>query len=356
MRLLFFIFLALFPTTSQAQNFGETREYFSDWLAACRPNGYCSATTYVNPRLLDTKDTNANTAADYVLRVGRHETGTYWEISLTTIAAMPAEYANIVIDIEGAQTTFNSRFGYGAYSSVNDFFFLSTNAQQILDQMVAGNRAIFEFEGEDSLPKTANFSLSGLSASLIWIDEKQRRLGSERVVYAAPIGLTPVSAEFPRSVPPQLIVQHTQNPDCDAFEDLPGAHRVITEQVDEEHYIYLIPCATGAYNSEYKAYEGNDDYFTPVYFAEFSETGGWSGTPFIVNPTYDYDTNILTSKYFGRSLGDCGSAGKWVWDTEYYRFAMLEYRLKERCDGQGEPGVFPLVFKSKSPPASLDSN
>ncbi|MCF6302799.1 MAG: DUF1176 domain-containing protein [Devosiaceae bacterium] len=144
--------------------------------------------------------------------------------------------------------------------------------------------------------------------------------------------------------------------DYDAFEDLPGAYRIITDQVDEEHYIYLIPCSSGAYNTEYKAYEGNADYFTPIYFAQFSETSGWSGTPYIINPDFDYETNILTSRYLGRGLGDCGSAGTWVWHTGYRKFAMLEFSAKEFCDGQGKPGIFPLVFKLKSPPAIMNSN
>ncbi len=337
MRTLLFATLLLFSTPSLAQPFGEVREYFGDWLAACRPSGYCSATTYDNPNPAD------GSVADHILRVGRHERGLYWEVSLTTVAGYPDEYADIIFKVDGQTSVFEQGVDYGAYSSINDFYFVSQQAEKLLDQLVAGTSAQAKFLDEYQELYTANFSLSGLTAALLWIDERQRRLGSERLAYAAPIGLTPISAQFPRSVPNDLIIQHSQDAQCEPFENLRGAYRVITQQVDEEHWVYFIPCTSGAYNFAYKAYEGNGTYYDPIYFAEFDELSGWTGTQFLINPIYDPTTKILTSFYKGRGIGDCGTTGKWVWRD--YRFIMLEYRAKYVCDAQGEPGVFPLVFE-----------
>ncbi len=349
MRIILLIILTLFSAPASAQTFGETRQYFGDWLAACRPSGYCSATAYDNPHALQGDVANRNGTADNILRLGRHEKSTYWEISLTTIEAMPGEYSDIVFDIDGTITSFAQDFGYGAYSAINDFFFVSSDAQTLIDQMVASNTAGAFFQGQDNTEIEAKFSLLGLSAALLWIDEQQNRVGSERVAYAAPIGLTPISTDFPRAVPTELIAQHASDLDCDAFEDLPGAHRVIVDQVTADHWVYFIPCSAGAYNLSYKAYEGNGSYFAPIYFADYSSAGGWSGTPYIVNPTYENQTNTLTSHYLGRGLGDCGTNGTWVWQPDYYQFSMLEFRSKEVCDSTGMPGEFPIVFQLNKP-------
>lgn len=349
MRNILLIILVLFSAPASAQTFGETREYFGDWLAACRPSGYCSATAYDNPHALQGDVAGRIETADNILRLGRHEKSSYWEISLTTVKSMPNEFSDIVFDIDGSITSFAHHFGYGAYSSINDFFFVSYDAQSLIDQMVASNNAGAFFLAEDGIEAEAKFSLSGLSAALLWIDEQQKRVGSERLAYAAPKGLTPVSREFPRTVPSELIVKHASDWDCDPFEDLPGAHRVIADQVTNEHWVYLIPCSAGAYNLSYKAYEGDGSYFAPIFFAEFTEAGGWNGTPYIINPTYNGETNTLTSRYLGRGLGDCGNSGTWVWQPDFYQFSMVEFRSKEVCDATGEPGVFPIVFQLEKP-------
>lgn len=336
MRPFLFALFVLFATPGISQTYGEVREYFGDWLVACRPSGYCSATAY------DNLNPGDGSVADHILRVGRHERGLYWEVSLTTIAVFPAEYADLEMNVDGQTSIYRQGIDYGAYSSINDFYFVSQPAEKLLDQLVAGTSAQAHFMDKSQNLQTASFSLSGLTAALLWIDERQTRLGSERLAYAAPIGLTPISMQFPQSVPSDLIIQHTQDPQCEPFEDLRGAYRVITQQVDEEHWIYLIPCTSGAYNFAYKVYHGDGTYYDPIYFAEFDELSGWTGTQFLINPEFDRNTKTLTSFNKGRGIGDCGATGKWVWRD--YRFIMLEYRVKYACDAQGEPGVFPLVF------------
>ena len=341
MRIVLFIFVLLFSTPGFSQSPGETSRQFGDWLATCQPNGYCAATTSDNP------NPGNDSVADYILRVARHERGIYWEVSMTAIAHMPADFQKIEFDIDGQINTFEQFRDYGAYGNLNDFYFISEPGEKLLNQLVAGNRAVTGFLDEDLQKQTAGFSLSGLTAALLWIDERQNRIGSERLAYAAPIGLTPLSRDFPTAVPSDLIIQHARDTECESFEDFAGAYQVITQQVDEEHWIYLIPCTAGAYNYFYKVYQGNGTYYAPVYFAEFDDLTGWTGTAMVVNPIYDRETKILTSFSKGRGIGDCGATGKWQWQN--YTFIMLEYRAKFDCDGQGGPESFPLIFKLDPP-------
>ena len=339
MRLPIIFILVLLTLPTLGQTFGETRKYFGDWLAACRPDGYCSATAYDNPNPPD------GTVADYILRAGRHPKGTYWEVSLTTIAAMPEQYSEIVLKVDhGKEQYYRQNFDFGAYTSINDFFFVNSMARDLLDQMVAGNHLSASFADDKGNTQSANFSLKGLAAALLWIDEQQNRIGSERIAYAAPIGLTPVSPQFPGAVPVSLILQHTQNRNCDEFQNLPGAYRVLSGQVEKDTWIYFLPCTGGAYNLAYLAYVSwRPETYTPLIFAQYDETLGWTGTDILFNVEFNPVNRALSATYLGRGLGDCGTYGLWKWRE--YGFAMQEFRAKPACDGQGEPGVFPLVYR-----------
>ena len=80
------------------------------------------------------------------------------------------------------------------------------------------------------MPQQAGFSLSGLTAALLWIDEQQRRVGSERVASAPPHGLVPAGQgqEATPDIPVALFDQHRADPECAPFEELgerPRFHR-----------------------------------------------------------------------------------------------------------------------------------
>src|SRR5690606_8824937 len=138
-------------------------------------DGYCSATTYVNP------NSGGVPVADYVLRVGRQAEGIYWEISFTTIAKMADPLVTFSVGVDGVWTDFEAGAEIAAFGSVNDFFLLGPKAQTVMDRLAPGSELTVEFTDTDGARPQAVFSLSGLTASLIWIDEQQGRLGSERV-------------------------------------------------------------------------------------------------------------------------------------------------------------------------------
>ncbi|MCB1517595.1 MAG: DUF1176 domain-containing protein [Hyphomicrobiaceae bacterium] len=318
----------------------QERRFFDDWLADCRVDGYCSATAYDNP------NPPSGAVADYILRVGRHPTATYWEISLSTVADMPGaspEFAFVIDDADGV--SFSTPYGTGAYGAVNDFFMLGDVAASLLDKLVQGQNLEVDFANMFDEPMSARFSLTGLAASLLWIDDQQHRIGSERVAYEAPAGLTPVSPDYPAQIPQALLAQHFASGQCESFELLPHAHEVIQDQLDDNTWMWLIPCAAGAYNFIYRGYTGewNGDYFRTEIWADYSGDLGWAGTDYLVNPDYDRDTRILTTFNKGRGIGDCGTIGTWQWHD--YGFRLLEFRAKDDCDAAGGPESFPMVWQ-----------
>jgi len=317
----------------------ETRAYFKDWLAACRDDGYCSATAYDNP------NPPSGIVADYILRVGRADQGVYWEISVSTVASMPGDFPEFQVKVDDRSFSFQPPFDVRAYGAINDFYFQNDEAQKLLDAMGPGHELSVSFTDDKGTQQTAHFSLDGLNAALLWIDDHQHRLGSERVAGAAPVGLTPVSRDYPANVPAALLRQFAGDEDCDPFETLPNAGDIIQIR-SGGNKVWFLPCSAGAYNFLYKAFEDVNGGYQPLLWAEYSDTLGWTGTPYIVNPNYDAGTGILTSFFKGRGVGDCGSAGTWHWTGS--AFKMVEYLYKGTCDGKGGIETFDKVFKAKT--------
>lgn len=316
----------------------ETRRYFQDWLAACRTDGFCSAIGY------DNTASTAGVDADYLLRVGRQAEGLYWEISLTTVLAFPGVNEGFDVTVDNTPFQFSPPFDVGAYGSINEFYFLNDGAQDLFDALGPGDQVRFTFTDEGGQSRTASFSLRGLTAALLWIDEQQGRIGSERVTGAAPLELTPVSSDHPASVPAELLRLHARNEHCEPFEVLPHADEVLQAELDGAH-VYFLPCTAGAYNFGYTAWSQRNGFFSPILFAEYSDYVGWTGTEFIVNPDLDPVSGILTAFSKGRGIGDCGSFGRWQWTG--YEFRMLEYAYKDECDAAGGLETFPVIFSAK---------
>ncbi|WP_029040644.1 DUF1176 domain-containing protein [Cucumibacter marinus] len=322
-----------------AQPFGETRRYFDDWLAACRPTtDYCSATAYVNVGA-------GGRVADHILRVGRHPDAPYWEVSFTAVIAMPAETSVLNIAIDDAELNAEPGRDYAAFGAINDYFLMGDAAQFTLDHLVPGNTARFAFTDDQGTPHEAAFSLRGLAASLLWIDEQQRRVGAERVAGADPKGLERVGqATGPNgSLPAALLQQHAASGTCDPMQDVVHADWGEVHDLGETTKLYIVPCTSHAYNVTFRLYVARAPFtsFEPLYFADYSEALGWTGTDRLFNIAFEPETNRLSAFYKGRGLADCGTAGNWVWSD--YAFKLESYYAKDECDGDFG-GEFPQVY------------
>lgn len=343
MRFAWVVLLLLITALPAAAQQGEARRYFRDWLAACRDDGYCSALAYVNP--------NADQAdADYVLRVGRHGEQTYWEVSLSTVAAQGDPWKDFVVTIDGASQTFSGPEQVGAYAAINDFFFLGSGAQAVMDRLAPGRRLSVAFTDESGDARSAQFSLSGLSAALLWIDEQQKRVGSERMASAPPHGLTPVAADQGATVeiPTDLLDRLRADPECDPLESLANGRDFQVGKIDAERTLYILPCWSGAYNFGSKVFVASEAEGSEMqYFSSFYPHMGMIAASYVVNASYDEATRTLSGYTKARGIGDCGSAGEWVWTD--FGFALKTFRYKE-CSDTAVPdesdGDFPLVYEA----------
>lgn len=340
--------LALIATPAGA---AETRRYFGDWLAACRDDGYCSAIAYDNLNPGDGR------VSDNWFRIGRHAEEIWWELSFTPIAQMADPQAPFAVSVDGTTELFTGPTEIAAFGSINDFFLLGSKAQSVMDRLMPGQSLQVEFTADTGAPTRASFSLRGLTAALIWIDETQGRLGSERVAEAPPVGLTPAAplntplpaGEIALSdIPADLIALESARPDaCDGFDIV--EFPFYAYPLGQDRTLFLLPCTGGAYNRFYSVYVGDGMNYERLDFATPSYRTGWQSEPGLWLESFDPTTLELRSANLGRGLGDCGMRGLWRWNGAM--FVMLEYRLQADCDESVAPGEFPVIYTN--PDAAL---
>src|SRR5690606_31885664 len=108
----------------------------------------------------------------------------------------------------------------------------------------------FDFNDASGVAQTARFELAGLSAALLYIDEAQQRLGSERVASTPPHGLTPAGNEQTATptVPPVLLDRMAADPECEPMETLANGRDIYAGTLDDSTEIFVLPCWSAAYN------------------------------------------------------------------------------------------------------------
>lgn len=329
----------LFSPALQAQ---ETK-VFGDWTAKCDAYEECEITTSTAP--------NDEGHRPLTLRIARQPYETYWEISLLVFGPHPAADTIVDVAVDDALVRFESETNFAAYHHLNQYYFLNKPAQQLMDKLVPGQNVIMGFADSTGQAHASQFSLSGLAAGMLWIDEKQTRIGSERVASAPPADKDRVTTREPAPLTDELLARHAANPECDPFEDLVHGEDIWSYRIGATETLYMLPCWGGAYNFSYMIYVQNDFETRQQYFAAYSSALGWSGHAELVNPYFDEETLTLHNFAKGRGIGDCGTTGIWQWAD--YGFKLLEYGAKEECDEKGEPGEFPIIYRASDFDAAM---
>lgn len=153
-----------------AAPFCEDRRYFKDWLAACRQpradgTRFCSANAYVH-------DTNAPAGFDYQLRVSREQRSVQLRISFIAVFEMMNRAKPVEFKVDGERVALLSPDEIETNQAINDYFIGPQDlADQLLVAMRAGSEVTIAYTSENGERLSVPFSLSGLTASLLWIEE-----------------------------------------------------------------------------------------------------------------------------------------------------------------------------------------
>lgn len=192
-------------------------------------------------------------------------------------------------------------------------------------------------------------SLSGAAAALLWIDERQGRVGTVTALRRP--GARPASSV--RAAPPLPVVSPAPAMSQTGFGDqnqaLPAAleavpavaacraetgehwmgKEVMSARLDATTELWAVPCFAGAYNV------GHDWYVTgpggrdprPARLDSTSD----EPTAGTINGGYSPEDRTITAFAKGRGVGDCGTASTWTWTGR--EFVLSHESAMRECWG-----------------------
>lgn len=233
-------------------------------------------------------------------------------------------------------------------------------ARRLLPFMRRGKVLSIEITGEGEQTIATEVPLPGLQHAFAEVDRVQGRADRPDALVALVGGGTPAALSGQvrdvsrEALPATLKTAMEQRDDCpiwDKSEPAPSflADESFAADLGSGRTLWSVVCASGSYNVQFALFIEDPSKaagrFEPLLFAAFVESVGWTGVDTLTNVAYDPTIKQLTAFEKGRGAGDCGTVGTWEWGGAAFR--MVEYRAKEECDGVGEPGKFPIVFRGE---------
>ncbi|MDQ3126638.1 MAG: DUF1176 domain-containing protein [Pseudomonadota bacterium] len=202
----------------------------------------------------------------------------------------------------------------------------AADATAVATGLAAGQTLTLAAGGE-----TLPMSLSGASAAMLWIDERQGRLDTPTALVrkgTRPASSVPGAAPAPQVVAAPPIAQtgfgdsgQTLPPALEAVDAVMACRaenannwigkEVMSARLDASTELWAVPCMAGAYNIGHDWYLTGPGGRNPRAVSLASASGETSADT--INGGYDPGTRTLTAFSKGRGIGDCGTASTWTW-------------------------------------------
>lgn len=226
---------------------------------------------------------------------------------------------------------------------------------EVLDAMRSGTRLALETTSENG-KTSVDFSLSGVVAGLIFMDEVQGRLETPDALHVKGNRETkPLQAREIKtvdSVPAAIKPMFEGGGECSFFDPkrMERAGGFEVQLSDGDGFLVVLPCAEGgAYNQPYVLFSryGSEVWPVPV---PLMSVDGPTADRIIWNVDYKHSKRELTGFFKGRGIGDCGNFDRWKIGNgpSGARLVLAESRAKGDCDGEydGGPQNWPRYWPS----------
>ncbi|HMB47993.1 MAG TPA: DUF1176 domain-containing protein [Afifellaceae bacterium] len=333
---------ALLASIQAARASDSWSETFRDWQATCFPHGGCETSTgdrgasaSGDTLRLIVERTSAE-APGWFVAVEFHQKPTRADRAITL--SVPAELEAV---LAGGQ-------GFRAYRGPERFYVTDPQTlNHLLPALLAGDEVGIGYFDVTNEARSYTLSLSGITASVLWIEEQMKMVGAPRRS-VMPVGLPaagppPVDPVREAGIPEAVRAYHDRTSDCEIYDDdrLEELGSVI-EPLDKTSILYVLPCTAHAYNVTYRLYLrqiGEIGGIRTLHFAEYTAETNWTGTDLLYNVTVEGQR--LAAFYKGRGTGDCGVWGQWTWQGYSYR--LDRYAAQPECNG-ARPQNWPVVF------------
>lgn len=202
-------------------------------------------------------------------------------------------------------------------------------------------------------------SPNGVSAALLWIDERQGRLGTTTALLRRgerPPTSVPAAPPLPALTPAPPAAQTGFGDDKQALpaslRALPAVqacladsehsewllHNVMSARLDARTELWAVPCGAGAYNISHHWYLTGPGGRDPRPAELLGSGGPRSGEEAVVWPDnatinggYAANARTITAFSKGRGIGDCGTSQTWLWTGR--RFELQAEQSMGHCAG-----------------------
>ena len=189
-------------------------------------------------------------------------------------------------------------------------------------------------------------SLAGAAAALLWIDERQGRVGTVTALRrqgTKPASAVPAPPPLPVVRPAPAVSQagygETGQTLPQSIEDLPKVEacradtshsesfqkEVVSARLDADHELWGVPCFMGAYNMGHEWFITGPGGRDPRP-ARLTSTSG-EPESLTINGGYAPNARTLVAFAKGRGVGDCGTASTWTWTGREF---VLSHELEMR--------------------------
>lgn len=180
-----------------------------------------------------------------------------------------------------------------------------------------------------SLGDDVALSPSGAAAALLWIDERQGRLGTTTALVrrgAKPASSVPAAPALPKVIPAAAVAQtnlpqRVLPPAFEARADVKQCRadtafspifqtNITVDRLSPDQELWGVPCFSGAYNFGLRYFVTGPKGANPqaLRFPTSREPADE-----VVNGEYDPGSRTLTAFNKGRGIGDCGIESVWIW-------------------------------------------
>jgi hypothetical protein len=324
------------PTASAHASFKD----FRDWLAACDNLRNCSAFAV---------NSEADDAGAY-LRVDRGGAADAPVIVTLSVELRDAKAYTVAFD-DPALPGLPTGSLIGEEGEGNDYRRMEiakgAAAEALIDSIRKAKAIVVtrQFpEGKKSDYAVSRISMSGGAASMLWIDDQQKRLdtvtalvrrGAKPASAVLPqpkapviVAARPSSAKAPEKHPPALLARGRKLCDEDEVDENSQIEDVSPLGGGQFLYQFSCPDSGGAYNFMNVFLigpAGNVKALRPVTFRRppgVSDGDKDEPRSGLMNPSFDSETMTLTSFNKGRGYGDCGIEEQWVWNGKAFQLAL----------------------------------
>lgn len=320
---------------------GENDATFKDWWVACDNLRVCTA--YGFP---------PDDEGDAVLRVTREaQAGAVPDLDINLSAEMGKGVTGpLALAVDGKVVARTS----APDGPADDFRSWPVNAPQVpaLLAAIAKGEALAVKAGDRTV---VTLSLSGGSAALRWMDDRQKRAGGVTALVAkgpAPASAVPAPPALPviraakavsqdglTDTPPPAVLARVKSFDCAADAPAgPSASRLAPGVV-----LWAIPCWVGAYQTS-SVLVLADENGGHVRLVDLGGGGDAEDRATATSAEYDTDHQALYSYAKGRGIADCGLSTTHVWTGN--AFVLTERTELGACRGLSQD-FWVTTFRSK---------